>query len=292
MFVEAIENAAKYTRPIHTISRNHGSKIVQPGAATLFIVNEDGWALTCKHVAIQIATADKVGKARESYKKELASLSGAKKKQKRDLLKKYGFSSKAPYDMLNRFVNCVEGRLGLEVRMHETLDIALIHFQGHTELLCDTFPSFASEPGDLKQGMFLCRLGFPFAEFSNFEYDDASDAIRWTTTGRADTPRFPIEGMVTRHVSDMSGQVVGFELSTPGLRGQSGCPVFGADGIVWGMQSATAHMDLNFDIDQHVLRSGQETHVRDHAFLHVGRCMHVACLKEFMDANGVEYNQA
>jgi hypothetical protein len=36
MFASAIERAAKFTRPIHTIHRFFGSTQVHPGAATLF----------------------------------------------------------------------------------------------------------------------------------------------------------------------------------------------------------------------------------------------------------------
>lgn len=50
MFVKAIEEVGKFTRPIHTISRNYNEKTVNPGAATLFFVNENGCAVTCRHV--------------------------------------------------------------------------------------------------------------------------------------------------------------------------------------------------------------------------------------------------
>lgn len=43
--------AGEFTRPIHTIVRYFGSTDVHPGAATLFFINSDGWALTCRHVA-------------------------------------------------------------------------------------------------------------------------------------------------------------------------------------------------------------------------------------------------
>ena len=76
MFVEAIEIAGKFTKPIHSIMRNYGSDTVQPGAATLFFVNSNGWALTCKHVANQIAAAESIGRKYDAFKTELASLKG------------------------------------------------------------------------------------------------------------------------------------------------------------------------------------------------------------------------
>jgi hypothetical protein len=95
--------------------------------------------------------------------------------------------------------------------------------------------------------------------------------------------------MVTRHLAEGPGTVVGFELSTPGLRGQSGGPAFDAEGHVWGMQFATKHLDLNFDVDLEVVRAGNKKRVSDSAFLHVGHCVHVDALKAFMREHAVEF---
>lgn len=58
------------------------------------------------------------------------------------------------------------------------------------------------------------------------------------------------------------------------------------------MQSATNHLDLNFDVDMPVLRNGQARHVRDSAFLHVGHCVHIDVLKEFMRDNDVRFEES
>ena len=171
------------------------------------------------------------------------------------------------------------------------LDVALLKFNNFTKLSPDTFAVFAQNGADLKQGKSLCRLGFPFPEFTNFEYDAAVNQIRWTNTGRTESPQFPIEGMVTRHLGGPAG-LTGFELSTPGLKGQSGGPAFDTSGLVWGMQAATKHLDLDFDVDMDVLRNGQKRRVQDSAFLHVGRCIHVDVLKRFMQDNGVAFQEA
>lgn len=292
MFTNAIETAAQFARPIHTISRLLGTTTVIPGAATLFFVNADGWALTCKHVAAQLAFSDQVLKKFTSFKAERAKLSTGKKSRQllRSLEHKFGFSAGTPVELYHRFINCVDGPLELEVHLHPSLDVALLRFKNFTRLGVSAFPVFARNGQDLKQGKFLCRLGFPFPEFTNFEYDQMAEQIRWTTSGRLDTPRFPIEGMVTRHLSGPGG-VVGFELSTPGLRGQSGGPAFDVEGRVWGMQAATNHLDLDFDVDAEVLRNGQKRRVKDSAFLHVGHCVHVDVLKQFMRDNNAAFQE-
>lgn len=266
---------------------------MQPGAATLFFVNADGWALTCRHVTEHLAVAEQLVNKLQSFRNELAAQRGTKKEKwlRKELEQKYQYSSRTTVEIRNSFVNCIEGPLKVEIFPHPAIDFALLHFHGFTRVLCTSFPVFPTDTSDLKQGKFLCRLGFPFPEFTNFSYDETSDSIAWTSTGRNVTPQFPIEGMVTRHLLDAGGQVVGFEMSTPGLRGQSGGPAFDIDGKVWGMQSATNHLDLNFDVDQEVVRDGLKKKVHDSAFLHTGLCVHVDIMKSFMRSNNVTFQE-
>lgn len=293
MFVNGIERAAEFTRPIHGIVRFYGSTAVVPWAATLILVNPEGWALTCKHVASHLANSDQVVTKFQKFKAERAQIPSGKKQRHaiQDLERRYGYKNGVAVEAYNKFVNCIEGSLNVDLRIDPNHDMALLKFNNHTRLLCTTFPTFAREGDQLKQGKFLCRLGFPFPEFTNFEYDPATDQIRWTDAGRLATPRFPIDGMVTRHLLGPSGSVTGFELSTPGLRGQSGGPAFDVDGRVWGMQSATNHLDLDFDVDIDVQRGGQKRRVKESAFLHVGYCVHVNILKQFMRDNVVAFQE-
>ena len=293
MFVEAIEIVAKYTRPIHSISRNYNSEIIVRGTATLFFVNSDGWALTCGHVADQLVATEVLAKKAQDFQNELAKRHGTQKEKRllKELEKKYGYTKNTPFELHNRFVNCVEGKLNCHITKHQKYDIALVKFDDYTRLLCDTFPVFPSDTSTLQPGKMLCRLGFPFPEFTNFVYDEKANRINWTETGRKTTPRFPIEGMITRRLLDSEGQVYGFEMSTPGLRGQSGGPAFDTEGKVWGMQFATKHLDLDFDVDQEVLRKGIKKHVTDSAFLHVGGCINIDVLKAFMKENNVQFTE-
>lgn len=57
------------------------------------------------------------------------------------------------------------------------------------------------------------------------------------------------------------------------------------------MQSGTAHLDLNFDLDQEVRRGAKRKKVTESAFLHCGHCVHVDVLKDFMRHNGVAFNE-
>lgn len=289
MFVDAIEQVAQYTRPILTIERYYGSTDVLPGAATLFFVNDEGWALTCRHVAELFVASDRLGARHAAFTAERSAPGFDGEPQRlRELEGTYGLSEGVIFELKTRCDNCVVGDYELTLTMHPTLDVALMKFENFEKLGPVSFPVFAADGSALKQGRFLCRLGFPFPEFTNFGYHAESDSIEWTGRGRARTPRFPIEGMVTRHLSGPGG-IVGFEISTPGLRGQSGGPAFDPSGRVWGMQSATRHLDLNFDVDMQVIRGGRREQITDSAILHVGNCVHVDVLKAFMREHGVSF---
>ncbi|MGH7626695.1 MAG: trypsin-like peptidase domain-containing protein [Gemmatimonadaceae bacterium] len=296
MFTKAIEIASQFTRPIHMVLRNYGSSTPWAGAGTLFVVNSDGWALTCRHIAAILVDAEKVNAKYRAFSAEADAIKGNKKERllRKALENKYGYTSKTVAEIRVAFVDCVDPMLGFTVFPHPdaTTDAALIRFDGFKSLGVTTFPTLAKNGSDLKQGKHLCRLGFPFPEFNNFAYDSKLDCTSWTAVGRTRTPRFPMDGMVTRHLASAAGQVVGFEMSTPGLRGQSGGPAFDFDGCVWGMQFATNHLDLDFDVDTDVLRSGTRKKVHDSAFLHVGQCVHVDVLTAFMSAHGVTFHAA
>ena len=69
MFVNAVEQASKYTRPIFTIARRYGRAEVIPGSATIFFVNEEGWAVTTKQVARMIVDAGNIEKKYAEFEK-------------------------------------------------------------------------------------------------------------------------------------------------------------------------------------------------------------------------------
>ena len=293
MFTKAIEINSKYTRAIHTITRQYNSKEVLPGAATIFIVNDEGYALTCKHVVELIANSDTINKNYEDFKKEKNKLpkNGKLKRNIKALKLKYKISDNSTVQIKNTFIDCVDTLTNLKWHVHPEYDLAIIKFEGFTKLNCTDFPIFKKDSTKIKSGEYLCRLGFPFPEFTNFEYDQNNDIINWTNTGVNASPRFPIDGMVTRFLAN-NGKKYGLELSTPGLRGQSGGPLFDTDGIVCGMQSRTKHLHLGFDIENKEIHTkGQKKKVNNYSFIHLGECIDVDVIKDFLKLHKVNFNE-
>lgn len=294
MFVNAIEEVGKFTRPIHTITRNYNDKTVVPGAATLFFVNELGVAITCKHVIDLIGNRSNINLHYQNFKQEKEQI-GKNNYNKRikDLETKYNYTTESLIQLNEMFVGVTtEPSIQYKWISHPQYDLSIIVFENFKNPIYQSHAVFAKDSSTLKQGKYLCRLGFPFPEFNNFKYNESNDFIEWTSEGLKDSPRFPIEGMLTRHLA-ADGKIYGIELSTAGLRGQSGGPLFNDQGIICGMQSSTSHLHLGFDMKNAECRVGGKTiKVNNQPFLHVGHCIHVDVIKEFLAANNIKFYEA
>jgi hypothetical protein len=294
MFQNAIAQVSRFTRPLHTIMRTYGGKIL-PGSATLFFVNEDGVAITCKHVANLIPTADKLNAEYRAFRAERDRLARDNKYHShlKDLELKYKYSPERIIQQKNNFLNCLDKLEQITAHMHPTLDLAILEFKGFTRPLYQSHAVFVKDSSTIRQGKTLCRIGFPFPEFNNFVYNQQTDDIDWTQTGHQDSPIFPMDGIITRFVATPGEGITGIELSTPGLRGQSGGPLFDADGHIYGMQFAANHLHLGFDItDREIIQDGKTKKVSNHPFLHVGLCVHVENIKAFLRQHNIKFYEA
>jgi hypothetical protein len=293
MFQSAIETASHFTKPIHTITRTYGGLII-PGAGTLFFVNDSGVAITCKHVVDSIIGSETVNANFEKFKAERKKLLNDNK-YKNNLLgleTKYKYNKDATVQQKNTFVNCFDAISEFTCHAHPTADLAIIEFKGFNKIAYTSHANFLRDGSKIKQGKSLCRLGFPFPEFTNFKHNTETDDIDWTSTGNVNSPSFPLDGIVTRFIADTSG-ITGIEMSTPGLRGQSGGPLFDNNGTVYGMQSATKHLHLGFEIkDQEVVSDTKKMKVSNSPFLHVGVCVHVDIIKAFLKEKNIAFTEA
>ncbi|MGZ3853688.1 MAG: S1 family peptidase [Flavisolibacter sp.] len=293
MFEKAIEKTSEFTRPLHSISRTYGG-LVLPGTSTFFFVNDDGVAITCKHVINLIPTADAVNQTFARFKEERDKLAkdGKYKKNLKGLELKYKYADETTVQLKNNFVNCFDKLDQITFHAHPTLDLAIVEFKGFTKKFYTSHASFIKDSSKIKQGNYLCRIGFPFPEFNNFKHDVSKDDIEWTNEGNAASPSFPIDGIVTRFLADESRKITGIELSTPGLKGQSGGPLFDVNGTVYGMQYATNHLHLGFDIkDREIINDGKKTKVSNFPFLNVGLCIHVDQIKEFLKQHNIAFTE-
>jgi hypothetical protein len=293
MFVKSIEEINRYTRPIHTILRGYGSGKVWPGAATLFFVNNEGVAVTCRHVAEQLVNSEKINQQYLLFTQSRFRLKNDETYDVhlKELELQFGYHAQSIVQMKHYFVSCFDRITGFDCQLHPTADLAIIQFKGFSKIYYSGGARFIPDDSMAMPGRFLCRLGFPFPEFTNYTYNYQKDDIEWTKEGNPRSPAFPIEGIITRLIAQ-NGQIAGIEMSSPGLRGQSGGPLFDPEGFVYGMQSSTRHLHLGFDLENHDVNMGVTSKkVTNTPFLHVGQCVHASVIKEFLRENGVRFSE-
>lgn len=294
MFEHAIEKMLQFTRPLHTLSRTYGGMLV-PGTATFFFVNENGVAVTCKHVLNLIPAADQMNKTWLQFKAERERIpkDSHYRKNLKGLEIKYKYNRETTVQLKNNFLNCFDQIKEITGHAHPTLDLAILEFKGFTQTYYQSHATFIKDSKKIKQGTYLCRLGFPFPEYSNYRYNPETDDVEWTQSGNPNSPVFPMDGIVTRFLGDAQLGITGIEMSTPGLRGQSGGPLFNQDGLVYGMQYATNHLYLGFDIrDKEIIHDGKKSKVSNYPFLHVGLCVHADKIKEFLHYHNIKFYEA
>ncbi len=281
MFKKAIKKNLNYTRPLFTGERLFHEEKVNSGISSFIILNDEGYILTCKHVAEQIILAQELENKYKSFLKE--------GKENKSLIKKYGYKENEIVQIKNIFMNCFENGVLEKILFHNNYDLALIKFTNFKSVGTDDFPVFTDK--DIESGESICKLGFPWPVYDCFQFNSKTNEIEIKDSASFETPAFPIDGMITRTISDENGCEFAFETTTPGLKGQSGGPVFNTDGDILGIQSATTSLDLMFDIETNVIRNNKEVHASEKQFINLGVVISSKAIMKFLDDNHVKYNK-
>lgn len=286
MFVKAIQKVEQFTWPL-IVSTLHQSGQVKSSVGTLIVINDEGWFLTAAHMVETANLGKQHAVAIAAYQKQadLIKSSALPPKQKQKKISRL----KADPDWIAKW-SYWWGRDGVQVpdlQVNPLADIALGRLQPFDPAWVGVYPTFKHVAAELPAGASLCRLGFPFYEVRTALSSSGSFEI---APGSLPIPRFPNEGILTRiviHVNQAAATSVKFiETSSPGLRGQSGGPVFDTDGNIWGLQSRTIHLPLGFSPE---VKNGQGHTVVEHQFMNVGLSAHVDELVKLMTAHGARF---
>jgi hypothetical protein len=261
MFLQACRAASKFTFPVIILQRTVDGKC--SGAIGAFIVlNDEGWIATCYHIAEII-------------------LNGSKADAKLARMGIIWGVNLAPPDPLSI----------AEFHFAPAVDLAIGKLENFDPKWVSSYPIIKNPARDFEQGTSLCRLGYPFHEILP-TWDSAADRFDLPKDAFP-IPQFVMDGILSRmmnvqvlNITDPAPfPMMYFETSTPGLRGQSGGPVFDSKGTVWGVQSQTAHYPLDFNPQVPKSTKGE----KEYQFLNVGRCIHAESIIGLLKMNNVKH---
>ena len=290
MFADAYEISSKYTFPI-IVSFRYFDGTVESGLGSFVLLNEEGWIVTAAHMLEIGLLAQQYANEVVSYTEEVGRINADGKllqKAKVKKIKKLPTNQKWITD--NVYVWGASENKIEAFHINPSNDIAvgkIVNFRPDQE---QVYPVLR-RPEELRQGSSLCKLGYPF-------YDIKATFNEETKEFNVDSsifpiPRFPIEGIMTRgidvnvrHEQTGKTELAQFiETSTPGLRGQSGGPIFDTQGRIWGIQSHTNSLPLGFSPKVKIGRK----EVEENQFLNVGVGAHVGALIKMLDEHDIPY---
>ena len=274
MFADACEKAMKFTRPVIISTRTFDGR-VQSGCATFFLINRDGWAITAGHIFKSNLQLKEDRKKIEEYNRNKAS--------NPDLKPNPNWLTNQSFWWGWDTVRLSEAYINLDV------DIAVCKFDGFRPDMVSQYPVF-KDPEKMRPGTSLCRTGFPFISDVT-EFDERSGNFR-IRPGKLPMAFFPNEGIHTRNIFAGKSREGNYdklyvETSSPGIKGQSGGPIFDRDGYIAGMQSYTAHYELDF---RPSTRNDKGEVIQENQFMNIGVGVHVKTIMEILDSKGVKYD--
>lgn len=276
MFSKAYAKATQFTKPL-VASLRYFDGTVESSCAAFIVLNSEGWAITAAHALETQFAFEEHQKQLANYTKEVEAIqseSGLNDKQKRKKMGK--LDPKREWIVEHSFWWGQDGVTAAEIQFHPTADLALVKLTGLDSSVA-TFPVFKN-PETFSVGSSLCKLGFPF-HYIPSTYEDGKFVLQ---EGALPIPFFPMEGMYTRTIISRDGETQRpqfIETSTPGLRGQSGGPIFDIEGNIWALQSLTQHYPLGF--------SPQLRDTVEHQFLNVGWGIHGQVILDFLKEKNV-----
>ncbi len=292
MFREAYAKARHYTKPVVGVARTVDGKCTS-GIASFVVINREGWILTAYHTLKTLTAIREIQLKTQSYFESLASMradAALNPKEAQAKIRALGLPP-APKDVQHCAVwwGSNEAKL-VDAGGIEDIDLGIGRLEPFDPASVAVYPVIKNTSKYYEPGVSLCKLGYPFYDVP-ITWDSAANSF--ASAGSVAFPLFPIEGILTRFVRDpnLAGRqpyiLAQLETSSPGLRGQSGGPIFDTLGRLWGIQTLTAHLPLGFEPEFEGKNSKKH---RQHQFLNVGRGVHGETIVGLLNQLGVKFD--
>lgn len=285
MFAKACERVYKFTRPL-IISTRTVDGTVSSSCGTFIIINPEGWILTAGHLFdsfVKYQQDMKKIKEVEEINARKASMAVPGAMTLPDTIQL------DPKWITNHsFWWGGDGLRITSVYVNREIDVALAKLDGFRPDMVQEYPIFR-DPDTMRPGTSICRTGFPFANIAT-DFDEGSKSFR-IRNGVLPLPFFPNDGIHTRNVLKQNKSREGnydmlyVETSTPGLKGQSGGPIFDTNGHIYAMQVQTNHIPLGF----HPISEYDGKSIVENQFLNVGIGVHGKLLQQIMRDHHISF---
>lgn len=288
MFVDALGIVEKFTLPIIVSKRTFNGN-VSSGLATFIIINEEGWVMTAAHVLSELGVIDIHKKELEDYQNKVKQIESDTSLIQQKKIKRISHLRTNPEWITN--ISFWWGKDGVSIPNYNydlQIDLVIGKIENFDKNSIPNYPIFKNPNSEFKPGTSLCKLGFPFHNVQT-TFNTLNGSFNLDPNAFP-APRFPLDGIFTREavfVDQVTRRESSFiEMSSPGLRGQSGGPIFDRDGIIWGLQSQTITLPLGFS--PKLIRNGRE--IEENQFINLGLGTNVKEIIKFLDHHKVKYN--
>lgn len=290
MFQQAYEKASKYTHPL-IVAYHFFDKTVESGLGSFIILNDEGWLMTAAHnLEVSFAFNQHQEELKE-YQEKINKINNnkqLKESQRKNFARAIKPNPKWVTDFMIWF-----GADGIDINEHYVYgdhDIAFLRVDKKVIEGFFDFPKIKN-PNNIKNGTSLCKFGFPFYPI-NATFDD-SDKKFIFPPNLFPIPRFPIEGIYTRNLIsgksiDGTMDVMYLETSSPGLKGQSGGPIFDTEGNIYAIQSKNLTLPLGYKGTVEI--KGKK--VEENQFINVGIGVHTQTIVSLLKKHNIKFEIA
>lgn len=260
---------------------------VDSGLGSFVMLNKDGWAMTAAHNFGVVFSFNQHQPEMKAYQDSLNMINASHQLSEED--KEIQRQSLHPNPKWITHYSIFLG--GNAVNIHENFihgehDIAFFRIDTSAINPQTVFPRIKNYR-NISPGISLCKLGFPFVQFAaSF---DATHNQFVLPLNLLPMPLFPLEGIYTRNFfkgkSEDGLEILFLETSSPGLKGQSGGPIFDKDGVLYAIQSQNLTIPLGFTGLANVNGVG----VEENQFLNLGIGVHPKTLELLMEKYGIAF---
>ena len=290
MFNKAYNIANKFTLPL-IVTLRFFDNTIEGGLGSFIVLNDEGWCITAAHNFGAAFAYNQNQLEMKDYQDKVDKINSNKQikdNQKKALARGIKPNKKWVTDFaillggqpINILQNFIYGENDLAIFQIDPLVI-----KGQT-----IFPKI-KDSNNISPGTSLCKLGYPFVEvIPTFDTNTKQFAL---PPALLPVPLFPIEGIYTRDLlhgktADGSMDILFLETSSPGLKGQSGGPIFDIEGNIYSIQSQNVTLPLGFKGTVEV--NGKR--IDENQFFNVGIGVHPSSIEFLLKKHNIKYDVA